>query len=401
MSYSSRTKSLPAVALLVFSAAPVSATEQDPAGERFEIPVSAEENLGPGLDLDIDDAPFSGNPLGSLAKNWPPDLIVAPIPGRSPQMGWNLAMAVGYFLTPNDEESNVPPSVLGAFGFIAENGSSIYGVGVKLNLMQDRLRVTAGGGYADVRYRFYGIGREQGDRGISPDILQDGPAFFANARWRLFGRLYAGLGYLGGQIDTRLRIVPEDPGALFDPTLGLDVGAVSIPLEIDSRDHEYFPRDGWLWQAEARFYRDAFGSDFDTETFKISANHYFPMRDNDVLASRVVVRATGNNAPFFIQSSFGGGTDLRGYPGGRYRDRMMYALQTEYRWHVNDRWVLTGFAGFGEVANSMSDFGGKVLPATGLGARFVVSQKHRVSLSADVAAGNDGTEFYFGIGEAF
>ena len=53
------------------------------------------------------------------------------------------------------------------------------------------------------------------------------------------------------------------------------------------------------------------------------------------------------------------------------------------------------------VAPDVSDFGRNFLPATGIGARFVVSQKHRVSLSADLAVGKDGTEFYFGVGEAF
>ena len=80
---------------------------------------------------------------------------------------------------------------------------------------------------------------------------------------------------------------------------------------------------------------------------------------------------------------------------------MMYALQSEYRWQVNDKWILTGFAGFGEVASSLSDFGEDLLPAAGIGTRFVISKKHRVSLSADVAVGDDGTEFYFGVGEAF
>ena len=389
-----------AIALLL-SVGADSYAQKENDEEHLDIPVSELEELGTALDLGIDDAPFTGNPLSSLVANWPPDLVVAPVPGRSPQMGWNLALAAGYFLTPKEEGSGAPPSVLGAYGFIAENGSNIYGAGVKLNLLDDKLRITAGGGYGDIRYRFYGIGREQGDLGIGVDILQEGPAYFVKARWRLFGRFYAGLGYLGGHIDTRLRFVPDEPGQFLDPKLALDVGAVSIPLEIDTRDHEYFPRSGWLWKADARFYRDSFGSDFDTETFKMSANHYLPVRENDALATRFVIRGTGEGAPFFVLSTLGGGTDLRGYPGGRYRDRMMYALQSEYRWQVNDRWVLTGFAGFGEVAKSVADFGEDFLPAAGIGARFVISQKHRVSLSADIAVGNDGTEFYFGVGEAF
>ena len=365
---------LRALPLVLLLAAVDGRAQDEDDDELLDIPVSEMEELGTVVDFGVDDAAIAGNPMSGLFANWPPDLVVAPVPGYSPQVGWNLAVAAGYFLTPKDEDSKVPPSVLGAFGFIAENGSNIYGVGVKLNLLDDRLRITAGGGRADVRYRFYGIGREQGNLGIGVDILQEGPAYFAKARWRLFGRFYAGVGYLGGEVDTRLRVVIDGPPPFFDPTLSLDVGAISIPLEIDSRDHEQFPRSGWLWKADARFYRESFGSDFDTETFKISANHYLPLRENDALASRFVIRATGDDAPFFILSTFGGSTDLRGYPGGRYRDRMMYALQTEYRWQVNDKWILTGFAGFGEVAGSVSDFGDDFLPAVG---RYRRGQRRR------------------------
>jgi outer membrane translocation and assembly module TamA len=80
---------------------------------------------------------------------------------------------------------------------------------------------------------------------------------------------------------------------------------------------------------------------------------------------------------------------------------MMYALQSEYRWQFNDSWIFTGFAGVGEVGENFGEFGSNFLPAVGIGVRFVLSKKHRVGLSADIAVGNDGTEFYFGVGEAF
>ena len=79
----------------------------------------------------------------------------------------------------------------------------------------------------------------------------------------------------------------------------------------------------------------------------------------------------------------------------------MYALQAEYRREFADRWIATGFAGFGEVAEDFSQMGENFLPAAGVGLRFVISEKHRVSLAADIATGKEGTEFYFGVGEAF
>jgi hypothetical protein len=356
------------------------ATEDDEvdSDRDFELPgADVAETVGDG-GLDLKDVDFVGSPLKKLAGRWPEDLVIAPIPGRSPQLGWKLTLAGGYFLESRDEDSEVAPSLLGGFAMVAENGSYAYGGGA-----------------------FYGIGNDAGVSGIGADILQEGPMYFASASWRVWNKLYVGLGYLGGEVETRLRFTLPDPPPFFDPSLKLDIGAYSIPIDFDTRDHEQFPRKGWLVSGRAMFYRESAGGDFDAETFKISVNHYRPMREQDVLALRATVRSTSDGAPFFLLSTFGGSTDLRGYPSGRYRDRMMYALQSEYRWQFNDRWIFTGFAGFGEVADNFGDFGENLLPAAGVGARFVLSKKHRVGLSADIAVGKDGTEFYFGVGEAF
>jgi len=390
-------------ALFALALAPAWAQTEDEVinPERdFELPAAeVADSVGDG-GFDLEDADFVGNPLKSLAKNWPEDLVIAPIPGRSPQLGWKLTLAGGYFLGDRDEESEAAPSVLGGFAMVAENGSSAYGGGVNLHLLDDKLRVKAGAGYADVRYRFYGIGNNAGESGIGVDILQKGPLYFASASWRVWNKLYAGLGYLGGTVDSRLRFALPDT-SFFDPSLKLDIGAVAIPIEFDSRDHEQFPRNGWFVSGRAMLYRESAGSDFDAEIFNIAVNHYRPMGEQNVLALRAYLRASSDDTPFFLLSTFGGSTDLRGYPSGRYRDRMMYAVQSEYRWQFNDSWIFTGFAGVGEVGDDFGSFGRNFLPAAGVGARFVLSKKHRVGLSADIAVGNDGTEFYFGVGEAF
>ena len=283
---------------------------------------------------------------------------------------------------------------------IAENGSYAYGAGGYWHLMDDRLRVKAGAGYADLRYRFYGIGNDQNELGVSLDILQEMPLYFATATYRVWSKLYLGVGYTGGTVNTKLRLVDPDPN-LVNPLGDLNIGAWMIPLEFDTRDHEQFPRTGVHITSRATLYSKSSGSDFNAETYKIAGNHYFPMGERNVLATRVMFRWTKGDAPFFLKSSFGGSTDLRGYPSGRYRDNMMYAIQTEYRWQFNDRWIFTGFAGVGEVAEKVSGFGENYLPAAGLGARFVLSKKHRVGLSFDVAQGKHDTEYYFGVGEAF
>jgi outer membrane protein assembly factor BamA len=372
----------------------------DQSGRDFDLPTPDVMHMPDDGDLDMGDV--DAGPLKRFAEKWPDDLVIAPVPGRSPQVGWSLALGGGLFFGGKGGESRVPPSILGGFAWYAENGSYAYGLGGKLNLLDDDLRVRFGAGYMDVQYRFYGIGREENGRDIYVNLIQEAPFYFTSASYRIWRDLYLGLGYTAGTVDTRAKIVVDPPpfGAT-DPVLSLDVGAFIVPLQWDTRDHEQFPRNGWLMTARTMLYRKSAGGDFDADTYMLSANHYRPVRDRDVLAFRGYFRTTGGDAPFFILSTFGGKSDLRGYPSGRYRDKAMYALQGEYRWQATDRWIFTGFAGFGEVAPSFGDFGEELLPAAGVGARFAVSQKHRVALSADIAVGNDGAEFYFGVGESF
>jgi outer membrane protein assembly factor BamA len=376
----------------------------DRSGTSIDVPGGDVLHLPGDGGVNLEGADFEGGLLQRFAQGWPDDLVLAPVPGRSPQVGWSLALGGGYFLESKDEDSDVAPSILGGFAWYAENGSYAYGLGGNLHLLDDDLRVKFGAGYVDVRYRFYGIGNDQNDLGVSLDILQEAPLFFTSASYRVWRDLYVGLGYMIGTVETRPKIVFDPPPfSTFDSllSLSLDTGAFIVPVQWDTRDHEQFPRRGWLMTARTVLYRESAGGDFDAESYMLSANHYRPVRERDVLAFRGYFRTTGGNAPFFILSTFGGQTDLRGYPSGRYRDKSMYALQGEYRWQATDRWIFTGFAGFGEVAPSFGDFGDEFLPAGGVGARFVLSQKHRVSLSADIAWGNDGAEFYFGVGEAF
>jgi len=369
----------------------------------FDLPASEMSDMVGDGGLDLGDVDFEGSPLKRFAERWPADLVVAPIPGRSPQLGWQLTLGAGYFLNSsdeNDDDDETHPSILGGFGMVSENGSYAYGGGAYLHLLDDKLRVKAGAAYADLRYRFYGVGRPLNERGVSLDILQEMPLYFASATYRVWRKFYVGLGYVGGTVNTKAEFVFPDP-QLVNPLGDLDIGAWMIPLEWDSRDHEQFPRTGWKVDGRAMFYRDSSGADFNAETYKIAANYYHPIGERDVLASRVMMRWTKGDAPFFLKSSFGGSTDLRGYPSGRFRDNMMYAMQTEYRWQATERWIFTGFVGVGEVAERFSDFGYNYLPAAGLGTRFVLSKKHRVGLSFDVAHGKVGTEYYFGVGEAF
>ncbi|WP_041523754.1 BamA/TamA family outer membrane protein [Gilvimarinus agarilyticus] len=350
--------------------------------------------------LKADGTHVPGNAGSRIARWWPEDLLLAPIPGRSPELGWQLALAGGYFVDIDKTRAQTPSSLVGAMGMSAENGSHAFGVGAKLHFWEDRLRVALAAGEVKYNYRFWGVGNNAGDTGRSVDVSQKSPLYYGSVLYEVLSNAYIGLGFVGGSADVSLG---SDylPDTLPDPQLVLDMAALQIPLKYDSRDQSYSPRRGALVSATASFYRNTFGSDFDTEVFSLAANQYLPIAERDVVALRGYYRSAGDDAPFFLLSSFGGKSDLRGYDVGRYRDKVMYALQAEYRWRVSEAWILTGFSGVGEVAEKPGDFFSEFLPAAGVGARFLLSQKHLVSLSADFSVGKNGSQFYFGVGEAF
>jgi hypothetical protein len=173
--------------VITIAACSISATaaaEGTGSGADFDLPgADVGDLLGDG-GFELNSVDFTGNPAKGAFGWWPEDLVLCPIPGYSPQLGWTLALGAGYFLT-EQEEGGPPPSILGGFLFGAENGSFAAGVGTKFHLDDDRYRVKAGAGYMDIRYRYYGSGRLENELGLSIDILQKGPMYFLAGSMRV------------------------------------------------------------------------------------------------------------------------------------------------------------------------------------------------------------------------
>ena len=281
----SSTSAISALQIAVFSAllalpflVPNAYAQADEKDEKLEDLVHDFESmrhesfLVPGMEsLGFDEVESSENWLKRFAKKWPKDLVIAPVPGYSPQIGWNLKLAAGYFKDPTDKNSLSPPSVFGGVLMFSENGSYAYGAGTYLHLLDDDLRIQIGAGYADVKYRYYLNNIIPGNPDFSVGIEQKGPLFFAKTTYRVWRRMYIGVGYLAGSVETTLREVafqipelPELPDNLA-PSLDLALSAIVVPLEIDSRDNNQFPRQGWKIDGDAKFYRKSGGGDFDAD----------------------------------------------------------------------------------------------------------------------------------------
>ena len=112
--------------------------------------------------------------------------------------------------------------------------------------------------------------------------------------------------------------------------------------------------------------------------------------------------ASSGIRPFDLLPQLGGEYLVRGYYGGRFRDRSLVALQVEYRAHIWRRLGAIGFLSAGRVASTLSDLNLSGLkPAAGFGLRFLLAPDEGLNLRADFGLGKGSSGFYLGMGEVF
>jgi hypothetical protein len=211
----------------------------------------------------------------------------------------------------------------------------------------------------------------------------------------------------GGVRHVEQSIRTDSAGALGASQLaGRDGGTItewSVGMLRDTRDNLFAPRVGRLVQASyARSARGAW-SDFSYGTARLDARDYRAISGEHVIATQLQLTHVDGAAPFDQLALVGGSDILRGYARGRYRDRAMAALQTEYRSPVWRRVGAVAFAGAGTVAPALDALtGGKLLPTYGGGVRVLIDARQRTGLRADYGRGRDGAGgLYLGFNSAF
>lgn len=328
------------------------------------------------------------------------EFVVAPLPARNALLGWTIAVPVLWMYRPGFSQAGDRAWVTGGAAFYAENDSAGGGVFHRMSLGGDRWRVMAAAFTADLSYDYFGIGGAP-DRGVP--LKQEMDLVIGEALYGIGHSVYLGLQAMAAGTTTGVQIPADLPPPGFAPpelSLDLDLVTLSPKLVYDTRDNEFYPRDGWLLKGTMGIARTGLGSDVDYERHEWALNRYATVSQRGTLALRLAAQYVGGQAPFFLYPAFGSGSDLRGYQTGTYRDQFLFAAQAEWRQRLSSRWGAVVFAGIGTVAPELGRWD-ETLPSAGLGIRWVVAPKNNLSLRVDVAWGRGDSEFYLSIGEAF
>lgn len=325
--------------------------------------------------------------------------IIVPVPISSPELGTGLGLGVAWFYSPDGSKV---PWTTGAGGMKTSNGSWAIGAIHKMSLAGDRYRFEAIAGRGRIASNYYGSGAAT--EAEPADMVQEADYVRLLAVARVSRSLFAG-GRLKF-VDQTITLTAPSESTLAESAESLSGKARILtlgPTLIFDTTNGGFARDkGILINAEWLFSDSRTADDFSYSKANITVNQYVRVRERSILVLRQSICAASDAAPFFDLCLFGSNSNLRGYESGEHRDRASWSAQAEWRQKLGGKFGVVAFGGAGGVASSVGHLpSARLLPAAGLGLRYLVAKENGVNLRLDYAWGRDSNGIYVSIGEAF
>jgi outer membrane protein assembly factor BamA len=293
------------------------------------------------------------------------------------------------------------PSVVEASVIYTQRRQTIISLSPDIFFDEDRRRVFGSLLYFNFPDRFYGIGNDQ-PLSVSESYTSRVVSSLVGGEQEVLPGFRVGL----TAWVRRERLSDLEPGGvLAGGTLsGSDRNWVVGPgayVRWDTRDDLFYPSRGTFARLSWMYFDPAFGGDFQFSRAGVDLRQFWSLGRDQILAVQLQGLAVAGGAPFQLYPEVGGSELLRGYAQGRYKDRLMLALQAEYRLWVYGPIGFTLFSSAADVQPAaryfMSD---PFILSGGAGLRFLMNEQG-VNFRVDYAWGRDGGALYISVGEAF
>jgi len=330
--------------------------------------------------------------------------FILPILSYAPETRWVVGAGGIYTFRSRPDIPGQRPSFIPFKAAYTQNKQFIFTLEPEITLQNGSTIITGLMELKEFPDMFYGIGNDTpitgGERYTPRQVSFE---ISLQKRLRSSRNLFVGLFY--GH--DRYRFQPFDPeGRLASGTLigsqGGTISGAGVLFKWDTRDNVFFPTQGHHIQISANLQDGLLGSRYDYVGMKAEARAYIPVFRQHVLGIHGVVRGGSGDVPFMALPCLGGEDILRGYNGALFRDRILIAVQAEYRIPVWKRWGMAVFAGLGEVAARLSHLQlSRLKYSIGLGIRFRISPAEGTNLRLDFGFGQACSGTYITAGEAF
>lgn len=313
-----------------------------------------------------------------------------PLVSSDPKVSTSVGALAGYMYS-FDEVS--PPSIFAATGTYSTTDSWFLGVFAKTHFGKDRHRLTTGA--------FTGIIRNDYSdflgSGLPVQTTDDLTAYALRYVTRVYGHWYVG----PQAVSTNYIISGDDAFSsgiieLIGLT-GFDSNGLGLLAQYDTRDNQYSPSSGQVFEVHNMAFREALGGDVSFDAYHADYQYYHLHGKGHVLALHAKGRWTDDAPPSGYSS-----VDLRGYTRGQYLAPHMTLAEVEERFVLTQKWGLAAFAGlavlYGGDRDSSED---QLFPAGGGGVRYKLNDEGLVVRTELAVGKDDNWGFYLQFGQPF
>jgi len=323
---------------------------------------------------------------------------IFPVIASSPETGLRLGGMLFHFFPVDHPDQQASTIDMVAFATAEEQ----YKVSLSPNVFfqNNRYRFNSSISYSSWIANYFGLGNDASDD--SEKYESKSLSAMLTIEMKVFDALIFGL--LGSYSSDDMKT--EADGLLqTDNIIGAtdaDYTGIGIRVGYDTRDNINASHIGALAVYESTWFDKDFGSDYDFIIQTLDLRYFTPMSKDHVLALSVQMKDSQGQVPFRFLPSPDGTMVLRGIENGRYRDKTLLGVQSEYRYPVSKKLTGAVFAEMAQVANNVSDIEMSAFKTSlGIGIRYALNPDQRFKIRADVAWVDNGFGAIIFVREAF
>jgi hypothetical protein len=316
--------------------------------------------------------------------------LITPLLSSDPKISTAAGALAGY-VHEFDEKS--PASLIGIAGTYSTTDSWYLTAFAKTHFGEDKHRLTVAAVIGEVRNDY----SDFLGSGLNVQTTDDVTLYALRYAYRIYGHWYLGPQF----ISTNYAISGDNflSGQVLEHIglTGFRSNGLGLYTQYDTRNNQYSPSSGQVFEAHNVAYREALGGEVDFDALTADYQYFLPHREKHVLAMHVRGRWT-NDAPPSGYSS----VDLRGYTRGQYLAPHMTMVEADYRYSLYKKWGVAVFAGVaGLYGDDVAESNNELFPAGGAGVFYRLNDEGMV-VRADIAVGKDGNwGFYLQFGHGF
>lgn len=333
--------------------------------------------------------------VDSLKAKRKNSFLITPLVGYQQETRFAFGIASAYIFKTNKKDTLLRTSTIPTGILYTQNEQLIIGLGANVFMPKEKYIIKFEGTFSKFPDKFWGIGNATTESNRESYTFTQ---FFLNPQLhrKVYKDIFIGLAWEYQRVfnigyDFINQETKDTSYFVKDNVLGINgrseynVSGADIFFTYDNRNHAYCPTKGAMMRVKFASFNRFIGSDFNFQAIEVDFRKFVKTYPKHVLALQYYSYMTINDVPYRSLAVLGGNSIMRGYFGGRYRDKMFVGIQAEYRLPIFWRFGAVGFMSIGQVLGNLGNFSlSNFHLAFGPGLRVSLLPKEKLNLRIDL-----------------